>query len=315
MKRFKNIALLYDCDRGTSERAALLAKHNRARLTIVQVLKDLPVGQEQMLAIGGKRIDLQKLVKQECQARLQEASSAIESFGVRSGTRLLIGEPFLEIIGDVIEQHRDLVIMTAEGKGGLSQWLFGTTSSHLMRKCPCPVLVLKPGVKRFRRIMAAIDPEVTGEARDTLNGLILELAASLAAGEGAELHIVHAWQLFGEQILRGRGEMSPEGVDREVRREAKRRRKSVEALLAKHVAATYRLHLPKGPAAETIPRLASKLGINLLVMGTVCRTGIPGFIIGNTAERVLDAVNCSVLTVKPEGFVSPVAPQFSRNRN
>ena len=54
-----------------------------------------------------------------------------------------------------------------------------------------------------------------------------------------------------------------------------------------------------------------KLEIDILVMGTVCRTGIPGFIIGNTAERVLDAVDRSVLTVKPEGFVSPVAPLIS----
>ena len=46
--------------------------------------------------------------------------------------------------------------------------------------------------------------------------------------------------------------------------------------------------------------------IDLLVMGTVCRTGLAGFIIGNTAEEVLSALNCSVLTVKPEGFVSPV---------
>lgn len=312
MQRFKNITLLYDCDRATLERAALLAKNNRARLTIVQVLKDLPAGREQVVAVGGKRIDLRKLVQQECQARLQEAAAAVKLHGVRPGTRLLIGEPFLEIIRDVIEQQRDLVIMTAEGKGGLKQWLFGSTSSHLMRKCPCPVLVLKPGVKRrFRRIMAAIDPEVTGETRDTLNGLILELASSLSAGEEAELHIVHAWQLFGEQILRGRGGMSAESVDREVRSEANRRRQSVEALLAKHVATTYRLQLPKGPAAETIPRLVSKLGIDLLIMGTVCRTGIPGFIIGNTAERVLDAVDCSVLTVKPEGFVSPIAPQLS----
>ena len=44
----------------------------------------------------------------------------------------------------------------------------------------------------------------------------------------------------------------------------------------------------------------------LLVMGTVCRTGLSGFLIGNTAEEVLGAVDCSVLTVKPEGFVSPV---------
>lgn len=120
----------------------------------------------------------------------------------------------------------------------------------------------------------------------------------------------HAWQLFGEQILRGLGGMSATHVDQEVHGEGNRRRKLVESLLAKHISIPYRLHLPKGPTAQTIPRLASKLGIDLLIMGTVCRTGIPGFIIGNTAEQVLDAVDCSVLTVKPEGFVSPVAPQI-----
>jgi nucleotide-binding universal stress UspA family protein len=41
-------------------------------------------------------------------------------------------------------------------------------------------------------------------------------------------------------------------------------------------------------------------------MGTVCRTGVTGFLIGNTAEKVLNNVDCSVLTVKPEGFVTPV---------
>lgn len=41
-------------------------------------------------------------------------------------------------------------------------------------------------------------------------------------------------------------------------------------------------------------------------MGTVCRTGAPGLLIGNTAEKILYEVDCSVLTVKPDGFVTPV---------
>ena len=48
-------------------------------------------------------------------------------------------------------------------------------------------------------------------------------------------------------------------------------------------------------------------GIELLVMGTVARTGIPGFFTGNTAERLLPQIPCSVMAVKPEGFVSPVS--------
>jgi len=41
-------------------------------------------------------------------------------------------------------------------------------------------------------------------------------------------------------------------------------------------------------------------------MGTLSRTGISGLLIGNTAEKVLRQVDCSVLIVKPDGFITPV---------
>jgi nucleotide-binding universal stress UspA family protein len=52
--------------------------------------------------------------------------------------------------------------------------------------------------------------------------------------------------------------------------------------------------------------MCEKLEIDLIVMGTVGRTGIPGFFIGNTAEEVLQTTTASILAVKPEGFISPV---------
>jgi len=66
-------------------------------------------------------------------------------------------------------------------------------------------------------------------------------------------------------------------------------------------------HLPRSEdVSKAIVSLAKNKNIDLLVMGTVCRTGVAGLIIGNTAEKVLNKVDCSVLTVKPEGFVTPV---------
>jgi len=41
-------------------------------------------------------------------------------------------------------------------------------------------------------------------------------------------------------------------------------------------------------------------------MGTVGRIGIRGLFIGNTAEAILNQVECSVLAVKPPGFQTPV---------
>ena len=67
-----------------------------------------------------------------------------------------------------------------------------------------------------------------------------------------------------------------------------------------------RHHLPKGSADKEIARLAKELRADVVVMGTLARADIAGFIIGNTAETILDQLTCSVLAIKPPGFVSPV---------
>ena len=87
-----------------------------------------------------------------------------------------------------------------------------------------------------------------------------------------------------------------------------RHQKKLDRLLGKYdlTDLEHQIHLRKGEAASAIPELAREKQVDLIVMGTVCRTGIAGFFIGNTAERILQQVDCSVLTVKPEGFVSPV---------
>ena len=315
MKRFKNILLVYECDPSTLERVATLAKDNRARLTIVQVVKDLP-GYRDRLNVSGKPIDVRKLVLREYESRLKVVAKSVNSMGVRPKTELLVGEPFMEIIRDVIKNRRDLVVISAEGKEGLREQLFGSTSTFLLRKCPAPVLVLKPSrQRRFQKILAAIDPEVTGDAHDTLNHTILELAASMAERESAELHVVHAWTFPGESVLRAQGTMFAKEVDRLIFQGADKRAQLVANLLAANSVQGHQTHLLKGDAYTVVSKLVSKLGIDLLVMGTVCRTGIPGFIIGNTAERVLNAVSCSVLAIKPDGFVSPVAPQVASTRS
>jgi nucleotide-binding universal stress UspA family protein len=68
----------------------------------------------------------------------------------------------------------------------------------------------------------------------------------------------------------------------------------------------WNVHLVKGPADHVVQAVVDRSRINLLVMGTVARTGIRGVVIGNTAEQILETVPCSVIAVKPPGFVSPL---------
>ena len=67
-----------------------------------------------------------------------------------------------------------------------------------------------------------------------------------------------------------------------------------------------RFWLAQGDPDEEVIKAVGQLDVDVIVMGTVGRVGVSGLLIGNTAEKVLRLVECSVLAVKPAGFVSPV---------
>jgi nucleotide-binding universal stress UspA family protein len=312
MQRFKNVLLVIDEkaeSRAALPQALALCHRNGAVLTLVNVVDD-----------PGRDLDLSftpdflaSLELEQLEARrncLEELAKPIRAEGIRVSTKLLVGTPFLEIIREVLRSRHDLVMMTAEGRGGLKEMLFGTTSLHLMRKCPVPVWVVKQDQpKHHTRILAAVNPNSTDQQKNGLDLKILDLATSLAQLEQSELHIVHTWQFTGESILRGaRSQLSQPDVDEFLHSVEQAHRDNLNELLANYSLndLDYRTHLLKGGATDLIPEIAKEYAVDLIVMGTVSRTGVAGFFIGNTAESVLQQVNCSVLTVKPEGFVTPV---------
>lgn len=123
--------------------------------------------------------------------------------------------------------------------------------------------------------------------------------------ENSELDVIHAWQVHAEVTLR-RGHLPAGTVDRVLDEMREAHQKEMDELLAPYNSTRKNVHLVKGDAGNAITELAMKNNVDLIVMGTVGRSGIPGLIIGNTAERVINGIDCSVLAVKPGGFVSPV---------
>ncbi|MEZ6077377.1 MAG: universal stress protein [Pirellulaceae bacterium] len=55
----------------------------------------------------------------------------------------------------------------------------------------------------------------------------------------------------------------------------------------------------EGEPSEAIPELCKQEQADLLICGTVARQGIPGLLLGNTAERIVNRVGCSILAVTP----------------
>lgn len=310
MQQFKTILLALDPESEELTalvRAIALARQNRASLHVLVVLEhlpldDLPLGTRTLIGILD-RDELRDMIVHRQRVRLQNALSVLCTEGLDVSTSVEWSDtPFLTIAHRVLRRGHDLLIKAAEQATGPRALLFHPTDRHLMRNCPCPVWMMRP--KRhanYRRILAAVDLFPDDGINADLNRQILELASSRAIRDEAELHLVHAYYIGSEALL-------PTGFNVEEYKKAVAalRRERLETLFAGYSIPPQRTHLEEGLPGEVIPAVASRERIDLIVMGTLARVGIPGLFIGNTAERTLDHVECDVLAVKPKGFVTPV---------
>lgn len=311
MKRFKNILFVsenHDKEQEAFGRVAELALRNESKLTVISVMKVSTLD----ALISHKTIsvsDLHQRLINERSAQLEAAIATLDNDALDVSSKVLIGEGFVEIIKEVLRNDHDLVVKAAERWAGISTTWFGSNDMHLMRKCPCPVWIIKPTRgHRYERILAAVDTDPVNPEQDELNHLIMDLATSLAQNEDSELHIVHAWDLQGDDWMAVQTALSEQEV-RSITQEVRERHQvTFENLLANYetLDVDMKTHLIEGRAGMVIPEQARRYDVGLIVMGTVARTGLSGFIIGNTAENVLNQVNCSVITVKPQGFETPV---------
>jgi len=313
MKRFRNILYFANGRGGRTpafQRAWELATRNEARLSVLDVV-ELP---SRLVAPILKRAQLGDVVDTVAAQRRLELQTTVEDAGVGPPVTIEVrtGTPFIEVIRTVLGGVHDLVITGEADPSRGDRPCLDSTTLHLVRKSPCPVWFVAGARKRgYARVLAAIDAAETDE-RDGLNARILTLAASQARLEEAELHVVHAWSNFGERALRyGFGQL-PAGELRALEQETRERsREWLEGVVAEHVPPdqAVKTHLVKGVPGEVLPEVIRRRRVGLTVLGTVGRTGIPGFFIGNTAEAVLGRIRCSVLAVKPPGFVTPVGPE------
>ena len=350
MKRFKNILVVIHHESSNEaliERAVTVSQRNQARLTVVAVIKkanmplpaelvvvakepiikiieEFPVDmavpvtskppedlQERIpITIEELPLDVQEYIIQEEKYDLDLIVASIQQAGVPVSSKVLFGSPFLEIIREVLRGGYDLVMIAAEGRTGLKEALFGSTTMHLMRQCPCPVWVTKPDQpKQLKHILAAVDPSLPNEEQNALNLKIMDLATSLAHRERGELLVIHTWSYNLEShVQSGRVKVPQNKIDEWGRGVRDKHRRLLGELLQLYDLENlmHQVYLLKGEAGRLIPALAAANEIELIVMGTVSRTGIAGLLIGNTAEKVLRQVDCSVLTIKPEGFITPV---------
>jgi len=289
--------------RAAIEEAVHLASHSGGSITFCSTLN---VSAQTATLITRDHQNLLRTVEDVAAEMLDAIVADVATRGVTADRVVRIGAPDEQLAKLALEGCFDILIVGTRSRNRAMRALFGGTAQKLIRTAPCAVWIVKPEeVREIREIAFASDMSEAGRPA-------LAEAIGIARALDAKLFVVHAVDIAELSYLL----MAGVPVD-EIAAARQRMMEDAQTTLQQQLVATDYRTLPhgvkiemiEGAPDEAIPKFVVDNEIDILVMGTHGRSGISRLVLGNTAERILPLVNCSVLTVKPHDFVSPYAAE------
>jgi Universal stress protein UspA and related nucleotide-binding proteins len=226
---------------------------------------------------------------------LERHAQKLRKRGITVDTLAVWGEPAHEsIIRAVIRDGVDMVVAGPhEPRRNNAPFPLRQTDWQLLRLCPRPLLLVRPGSPSNGPIIAALDPVHSNDKPATLDRALAEGAAALAGALGAPLIVAHSIPPALHALYES------ESARRQMREQVAT---AIHRTLKKAKTEVGDIYVVDGRPEEVLPSLAKKLRAQVLVMGAISRRGLRRFAIGDTAERTIHASPCDLLILKPAGF-------------
>jgi universal stress protein E len=169
------------------------------------------------------------------------------------------------------------LIMIRAGKPIKSKrFIFAESKWELLKEANCPVVLVRDEAKPQRKIvLAAVNFQASRINQEILNKNILERGMYLSESYGADFHVVNAY--IDSLLYPDRGRLAKQtGLNQS------------------------NTHVVKGYTDEVIAKVAKKVDADVVVIGTLGQTGLTKTRRGNTAERVISALDVDIVVVNSE---------------
>lgn len=291
--------VLGDESQAAVSEALRLAATWEGTLTFCSVLE---ISAQSQSLIEHDHENILKTVEDVASELLSKLVSHANSLGISAEQVIRFGTAWEELAKESANGHYDLVIIGTHSKSRATSILFGSTALKLMRFSPCPVWVVKPTeLREIREVAIATDLSPAIQPA-------FQLAVTVARAIQAKLFVIHVQESDDLHSL------SIAGVaEEEIARTEERLRQAADDKIREQLDRTDFRTLPHGVKIEhlsgvpddAITQFVTRNEIDLLVIGTHGRSGLSGFLLGNTSERLLPGLHASLLAVKPVDFQGP----------
>jgi universal stress protein E len=293
----------------TLRKAAALARALDARLELFHAISH-PIALDAMMFANQSVEKIEKMDRQRYVKRLEAMAEPLRRNGLVVTTAAEWDHPAHEaLIRRARRIRADLIIAERHASRHVAPWLLRYADWELLRQSPVPVLLVKTSRQyQAPKVLAAIDPAHAFAKTARLDDEILHLAARICTATRGRLDAVHAYvptllDMKTEELE------APDATEQIVTHAAKLAKARFDKALRSARLGTLkpdRRHLLARHPVDAIAELVRKLRCDLVVMGTMSRSGLKRLAIGNTAEQLLDALPCDLLIVKPPAFATQV---------
>lgn len=235
---------------------------------------------------------------------LEQLAAPLREEGLRVECTARWGEPLVSVVLERVRQLQpDLVLKSARHHGALSRLLLGNASWQLLRQCPAPVWLVQREDEQPQRLCAALDPTHTADKPAALDHALILASRELSERLALSADYLHCYAPLPSSLLFDAEQV----IDYPgyVARTEAAHQSALEALRQHYALPQGSTHLLRGFAEVLIPSFVRERQIDLLVMGAVSRNQLDTALIGHTAERILETVDCDLLVIKPPAFRAP----------
>ncbi|MBD9658857.1 universal stress protein UspE [Pantoea sp. PNT03] len=308
MSRYQNILVAIDAqqdDQPALRRAVYLNQRIGGKIKAFLPIYDFSYEMTTLLS-PDERSNMRKgVISQRTEWIRQQAQAYIEA-GVEIEIKVVWhNRPYEAIIQEILAHQHDLVLKMAHQHDRLEAVIFTPTDWHLLRKCPCPVWMVKDQAwPEGGKAVVAVNLASEEPHHDELNQKLIRETSLLAEMVNhTEVHLVGAYPITPINIAIELPDFDPSVYNDAIRGQ---HLVAMKALRQKFSISEEFTHVAKGLPEEVIPDIASHLDAGIVVLGTIGRTGLSAAFLGNTAEQVIDHLRCDLLAIKPDDFKSPI---------
>ena len=271
-------------------RGLRLADQRRCAVSLLHVIREEPlwwVIMSRELEPSALRDELAREATAGLRDQVRQAVAALGIDAPAVEVTIGWGKPAAEIVETADAGNTELIVVGADRKNEVSDWVVGSTAEKLVRASASPVLVVRrPSGREYGKVVVAVD--FSPASREAL-AHALELAPT------ATFTLIHAYETWFEAHI------DPSTYER-LRREQESALHDRLRALAREAGVRgchevdYRV--VSGPPGTTMLDIADRLDADLIACGTQGETGLRHLLLGSVAQQILRSASTDVLTVR-----------------